>query len=155
MADTDTAGAVEFEAQAGASGAEGFGMDASDDATVFESTAALWSWVLMAWSPAAPVRRQQGEVATRARTMVTHARVSRVMQRSVAAAEKALLWLTRVQARRPVAVWRRSHTVVVRVALHTQTWPMTEHGTVMDGNAGARATAVAGIRCGRRGSGGC
>ena len=37
MADTDTAGAVECAVQAGASDAEGFGMDASDDFDVFET----------------------------------------------------------------------------------------------------------------------
>ena len=41
MADTDTAGTVECEVQAGASDAEGCGMDASDDFEVFERTAAL------------------------------------------------------------------------------------------------------------------
>ena len=45
-----------------------------------------------------PARRQQGGVATRARATATHARVSRAMQWSEAAAEQALRWLTRVQA---------------------------------------------------------
>ena len=40
MADTDTAGTVECEVQAGASDAEGCGMDASDGFGVFERTAA-------------------------------------------------------------------------------------------------------------------
>ena len=41
MADTGTAGTVECEVQAGASDAEGCGMDASDDFEVCERTAAL------------------------------------------------------------------------------------------------------------------
>jgi hypothetical protein len=41
MADTDTAGTVECEAQAGASDAAGCGIDASDDFEVFERAAAL------------------------------------------------------------------------------------------------------------------
>ena len=40
MVDTNTAGAVECEVQAGASDAEGCGIDASDDFEVFERTAA-------------------------------------------------------------------------------------------------------------------
>ena len=40
MVDTDTAGTFECEVQAGASDAEGCGMDASDDFEVFERTAA-------------------------------------------------------------------------------------------------------------------
>ena len=41
MADTDTAGTVECEVQAGASDAEGCGMDASADSEVFEEAAVL------------------------------------------------------------------------------------------------------------------
>ena len=41
MTDTDTAGTVECEVQAGTSDAEECGMDASDDFEVFEETAVL------------------------------------------------------------------------------------------------------------------
>ena len=41
MADTDTTGTVECEVQAGASDAEGCGMDAGNDVEVFERAAAL------------------------------------------------------------------------------------------------------------------
>ena len=86
MADTDTAGTVECEVRAGASDAEGCGMDASDDFAVFEEAAVLDLGVdgIVANGPG--LAAAGGGVATRVRMPSPQANVPRMAQRSTAAA---------------------------------------------------------------------
>ena len=79
MADTDTAGTVECEVQAGASDAEGCGMDASDDFEVFAEAAVLDLGVEGIVADGPGDWQRQGGVTTQARARMPHVRTGRAL----------------------------------------------------------------------------
>ena len=112
--DIDTKGTVECEVHAGASDAEGRGMDASDDFEVFATRSEPVPGAAGMVGDGPGMAATGGSDSTGARVPPPHAHMtSRMTQRSKAALEKELKWPTRARARRPSARRRQRHMVMV------------------------------------------
>ena len=140
MADTGTAGTVEYEVQAGASDTTGCGMEASDGFDFFESTAALelGAHGMVTGSP--------GEAATGGNTGAHDGDTRACVPGDAAVGSGGGAGATVADEGASSAAGRgveaEPHSGGACSAAHTD---MADDGTVVDGNAGARATAVAGV----------